>query len=379
MSLFIDIHALQTLPPSNINRDDTGAPKTAVFGGVPRQRVSSQAWKRAIRQDFKNSLGEEVVGVRTKRSFDLVVAEVLRLTAEAGEEWTKEAAEKAVEGLYTAAKMKLKPTRESEGRESHLETGSLLFLSRRQLRAAAELVISAEGAKPTKKDADRVFDTDHSIDIAMFGRMVAEAPDYNVDASVQVAHALGVHESEPEFDYFTAVDDVASEAEETGAGMIGTIQMMSSTLYRFATVNLTSLAETLGDSEAARQAAVAFLRSFVVSLPTGKQNTFANSTLPELVYVTVRNERSVSFVNAFEEPIAADETSGRRVKAAKKLAEEAKNASTCFGFAPTAAFVIGADNLVKPFAAVGTRTTLQELAPQVTATLEQLETEGEDR
>ncbi|WAL39139.1 type I-E CRISPR-associated protein Cas7/Cse4/CasC [Brevibacterium sp. BRM-1] len=379
MSLFIDIHALQTLPPSNINRDDTGAPKTAVFGGVPRQRVSSQAWKRAIRQDFKNSLGEEVVGVRTKRSFDLVVAEVLRLTAEAGEEWTKEAAEEAVEGLYTAAKMKLKPTRESEGRESHLETGSLLFLSRRQLRAAAELVISAEGAKPTKKDADRVFDTDHSIDIAMFGRMVAEAPDYNVDASVQVAHALGVHESEPEFDYFTAVDDVASEAEETGAGMIGTIQMMSSTLYRFASVNLTSLAETLGDSEAARQAAVAFLRSFVVSLPTGKQNTFANSTLPELVYVTVRNERSVSFVNAFEEPIAADETSGRRVKAAEKLAEEAKNASTCFGFAPTAAFVIGADNLVKPFAAVGTRTTLQELAPQVTATLEQLATEGEDR
>ena len=106
MTLVLDIHALHTLPPSNINRDDTGAPKSAVFGGVPRHRVSSQSWKRAIRRDFESTLGPEQVGFRTKRVADLVADRVQELTKAEGEEWDRERALDAAKNLFTGAGIK---------------------------------------------------------------------------------------------------------------------------------------------------------------------------------------------------------------------------------------------------------------------------------
>ena len=114
-------------------------------------------------------------------------------------------------------------------------------MSPQQIDRAVRAIVAADGEKIKKAEAKEILDTQHSVDMAMFGRMIADDAAFNVDAAVQVAHALGIHDSAPEFDYFTAVDDLAEDGEETGAGMIGTVQMMSSTLYRFATVNVAGL------------------------------------------------------------------------------------------------------------------------------------------
>lgn len=374
MTLVIDIHALQSLPPSNINRDDTGAPKSAVFGGVPRQRVSSQSWKRAIRRDFEENLGAESVGFRTKRVADLVSDKIVTLTAASGNAWDVEKAAEASKALFAAAGIKLVEPKAKANEEKPArgaETGYLLFLSPRQIENAARHLIESGGIKPSKSDAKKLLDDEHSIDIAMFGRMVADAPDYNVDAAVQVAHAIGVHESEPDFDYYTAVDDIVEDNQESGAGMIGTTQMMSSTLYRFATVDMVSLESNLGDEETARTAAVSFLRSFITSLPTGKQNSFAHNTLPELVYVTIRDTRSVSLVNAFEEPVCVSDGTGRRLEAAKRLATESRELAQAYGFTPRSAFVIGLGDLVIPFEDLAQRVDLESLCSGLTTALEE--------
>lgn len=370
MSLVLDIHALQSLPPSNINRDDTGAPKSAVFGGVPRHRVSSQSWKRAIRRDFEETLGKESVGFRTKQVGKLIAEKLQELAKEGGQEWSDDRADEAATALFAAAGIKLTPPPEkteddNDAKRRFGETGYLLFLSPRQIEKAARFLLDSDGAKPAKKEAKALLDDSHSIDIAMFGRMVAEAADYNVDAAVQVAHALGIHESEPEFDYYTAVDDVAEDSEETGAGMIGTMQMTSSTLYRFATVDLASLTENLGDSTAAVEATTAFVSSFITSLPTGKQNSYAHNTVPELVYIAVRDSRSLSLVNAFEEPVRAADGHGRRFEGAKRLAEEAEQLQSQYGFTPTASFVTGLGDLPDPFSSIAIRSTLPELGDRL--------------
>lgn len=368
MSLTIDLHALQTLPPSLINRDDTGAPKSAIFGGVPRQRVSSQSWKRAIRRHFEDNFDRESVGWRTKRVVDLIATRVVELSED--NSWDIDRAAGDVEQLFKTAGIKLtdpKPLKAKEdgkdeaARIPRAETGYLLFLSPRQVDNAAREIIEMDGEKIKKARAKELLNSEHSVDIAMFGRMVADDATYNVDASVQVAHALGVHESEPEFDYFTAVDDLVEDAQETGAGMIGTTQMMSSTLYRFATIDFESLAENLGDREAAVTTAVEFVKSFVESMPTGKQNTFANNTLPELVYVVVRDSRSISFVNGFEEPVQEEDGRGRREVAAEKLATEAREVEENYGFVPKAAFVTGLGKMTQPFQQIATPTRLPEL------------------
>lgn len=371
MTLVLDIHALHTLPPSNINRDDTGAPKSAVFGGVPRHRVSSQSWKRAIRRDFESTVGPTHVGFRTKRVADLVADRIQELTKTESDEWVRERALTAAKNLFTGAGIKLTDVKVREGEgERGAEAGYLLFLSPRQIDNAARKLVDTDGAKPSKKEAQALLDDAHSIDIAMFGRMVAEAPDYNVDASVQVAHAIGIHESEPEFDYYTAVDDIVEDKEESGAGMIGTMQMTSSTLYRFATVDLVSLQENLGDAHAAVEATLAFVRSFITSLPTGKQNSYAHNTVPELVYITIRDTRSLSLVNAFENPVRTADGSSRREVAAQRLAAEAEQLQSSYGFVPTASFVLGLGTLTEPFAELATVTTLPALADQLRGELD---------
>ena len=366
MSLILDIHALHTLPPSNINRDDTGAPKSAVFGGVPRHRVSSQSWKRAIRHDFETTLGREKVGYRTKRVADLIADRLQKITEENGEKWDRDRADDAAKGVFAAAGITLTAPKLREGEKARgAETGYLLFLSPRQIDNAARHLVEHEGAKPSKKDAKALLDSAHSVDIAMFGRMVADAPDFNVDAAVQVAHAIGIHESEPEFDYYTAVDDIVEDKEETGAGMIGTMQMTSSTLYRFATVDLPSLKENLGDTEATLEATTAFVRAFITSLPSGKQNSYAHNTVPELVYVAIRDTRSLSLVNAFEDPIRTQDGASRRRTGVELLAAEAEQLSTQYGFTPLTSFVIGLGSLAAPFAGIAVETTLPALEAQI--------------
>ena len=155
----------------------------------------------------------------------------------------------------------------------------------------------------------------------MFGRMVADAPDLNVDASVQVAHAIGIGKMNPEFDYFTALDDCSPE-DNAGAAMIETTEFTSSTMYRYATIDVLHLCENLGSAAVACRGIEAFLKAFITSMPTGKQNSFANRTLPGAVVLQLRDTQPVSLVNAFEKPVEASHGKSQIEIGCERLAKQ---------------------------------------------------------
>ena len=309
MSLYLDVHVLQTVPPSNLNRDDTGNPKTGTFGGVRRARVSSQAWKKATRAAYKPFLDTSDLGVRTKRAVELLCERMAEIQPGITSEDARRRATAVLAQLgikVDAVKSRTAQKAEALGETSDTfeTTQYLIFWSNRQLDRLARLALESD--KPTKRAVKEAADEEHGVEVALFGRMVADAADINVDASVQVAHAISTHAVEIEQDYFTAVDD-QNPSSESGAGMIGTVDFDSATLYRYATVNVEGLRDNLaGDSEATVRAVEAFIRAFVTSMPTGKQNTFANRTAPDAVVVTVRQDQPVSLVGAFEDAVEAD-------------------------------------------------------------------------
>lgn len=356
---FLDIHVLQTVPPSNLNRDDTGSPKTAVFGGTRRARVSSQAWKKAVRKSFAETLDKSQLGMRTKRVVELVGAEIHAAEPEIALE---EAFELASKALSTAGIKVEAASKKTDAVKKPDTAGYLLFVSNLQAQKLAELVLAEKnGGEPlTKKLAKEILDSNHSVDIALFGRMIADSADLNVDASCQVAHAISVHPVQTEFDYFTAVDDVNPE-EESGAGMIGTVEFNSSTLYRYATVNLNGLMNNLGDSDATVKAAEAFVQSFIESMPTGKQNTFANRTLPDAVVVSIRERQPVNLVGAFEEAVEAIDGKSRLQVASEKLAEHSNGLNEAFSQTPVKTFVISPTAATAALEDLGEKTTMADL------------------
>lgn len=366
---FIDVHVLQTVPPSNINRDDTGSPKTAYYGGVRRARVSSQAWKRATRKAFDQVLDADQLGVRTKRVVDLVAERVRELAPDVDQG----AAAAATTSVFKAAGIELKkPTRGKDAEQESEQPGYLLFLSRHQVDQLAQLALQAhrDGSSVDRKDAKAAADSRHSVDVALFGRMVAEATDMNVDAAAQVAHAISVHAVDNEFDYFTAVDDRAPE-DNAGAGMIGTVEFNSSTLYRYATVDVDELRRnltgTVGEQDVTEAAVRAFVHAFVTSMPTGKQNTFAHRTLPDAVVVQVRERQPVNLVGAFEDAVEATGSLGRLAQAAERLVSHSQGVDAAYGGAPTASWVVRVGAATEAVAALGETVSLDELVDAVGA------------
>ena len=225
--LYVDFHVVQTVPPSCVNRDDTGRPKTAFYGGANRARVSSQSWKHAMRLMFNELFTSEVLGYRTMHA---------------------------------------------------------------------------------------------------------------VDAASQVAHSISTHAVQNEYDYFTAVDDCSPE-DSAGAGHLGTTEFNSSTLYRYATVNVAQLKKSIGVSVA--EVIKGFAEAFICSMPTGKQNSYANRTYPDMVYVTIRKDQPVNLVGAFEKPVISN--NGYVEESVKKLQEYAGKVYDNFSGKPVKSFVIGAD------------------------------------
>lgn len=365
----IDIHIIQSVPPSNMNRDDTGSPKTAVYGGVRRARVSSQAWKRATRRDFADYLDTSEVGVRTKRAVELLAARICALDSSI----SSEIAQARATDLLEVLGLKVKEKRRTKGDTGPIEpplTEYLIFFSNLQLDRLATLVVESLPDKVSKADAKRALDSDHSYDVALFGRMVANDADLNVDAACQVAHAISTHAVANEFDYFTAVDD-KNPADETGAGMIGTVEFNSATLYRYATVNVQGLQSKLGDPKATTRAAQAFVRSFVTSMPSGKQNTFANGTLPDAVVVSVREGRPVSLVGAFEEAVP-DQGKGWVEGSCTALTTYAHDVGAAYGPSAGSTWVVRVGSKTASVDVLGTRVSLDELVEQLGSQLEAL-------
>lgn len=335
--IYADIHVLETVPPSCINRDDTGSPKTAVYGGTTRARVSSQCWKKAMRGMFGDLLPRDEVGKRTKMLHDLLTEAIRQRDPSLK-------AEKLAEDALKTAGISLKEDKEDKEK---LKTGALFFISPSQIDALADLAVQNGGAKMDKKACQAALKATPAVDVALFGRMVADDPSLNFDAAAQVAHAISTHTVHNEYDYFTAVDDCAPE-DNAGAGHLGTVEYNSSTLYRYATINVTELRKHLGDETP--EAVRAFMEAFIRSMPTGKKNTFANSVLPNAVYVTFRRDQPINLVGAFEKPVCAGEEGkdGYVQPSIEAFIDHAKKVYRDYLGEPERAFAIGAgmDKLV---------------------------------
>lgn len=367
----IDVNILHTVPPSNMNRDDTGSPKSAVYGGVRRARVSSQAWKRATRLSFNEHLDRDQLGLRSKRVVEILAARIQELD----DQVSAEDALGIAQEVFTSAGIKVNAPKAKKGDAAQpAEAGYLLFLSNLQIDQLARIAcdaLAAEDRKESLKGAapKKALHLNNSVDLALFGRMVADSSDLNVDAAVQVAHAISVHAVESEFDYFTAVDD-AKQANvdeiEQGAAMIGQIEFNSSTLYRYATIDVNLLQRNLGSADATARAVEAFLQAFITSMPTGKQNTFANRTLPDAVVVSVRNTQSVNLVGAFEEAVSAQP---RIHTAAEKLAAYSVDVDECFGTTPVASWVVATGGTGAILSKLGEKCTVAELVTQAGQTV----------
>lgn len=303
---FLDIHLLQTIPFSNLNRDDLGAPKTVVYGAATRTRVSSQSWKRQVRLSVETALGDPAV--RTRR----IVTSVAERLVLAG--WPAELATFAGrQVLMSAGKsgIKIEKDRDKNDISSvllYLPTAGLDDLA--ALAAEHRAALETESAKKTPKPVLPVAQVAAILarrtgTINLFGRMLAELPGADVDGAVQVAHAFTVHATTPEIDFFTAVDDIPSR-EDHGSGHMNAGEFSAGTFYRYACLDLRGLVENLdGDAAVARELTEQFLSAFLTSLPTGKQNATAPNTPPELAYLAVRADRPMSLAAAFERPVTA--------------------------------------------------------------------------
>ena len=319
----MDLHVIQTVPPSNINRDDTGSPKTAQYGGVTRARISSQSWKKAMRDYFRKHTDEETLGIRTVK----IVKSLAEAIMEKDQSFDEESAYKLAEEIFNKAKVSTKDK----------EAKALFFLGGVQRKLLASYGVERANDLQAK-DIQNILKGNQSIDVALFGRMVADAPDLNVDASSQVAHSISTHEIATEFDFFTAVDDLSPD-DQAGAGMLGTVEYNSSTLYRYANVAIHELNIQLDNSkEQVIESLKLFIKAFVLSLPTGKINTFANQTLPDALIVSVRSDRPVNLVNAFENPVKAKD--GYLNGSISKLKEEFRKINR-FAEEPIASFTVG--------------------------------------
>lgn len=337
MSLFLEYHLIQNFAPSNLNRDDTGAPKDALFGGHRRARVSSQCFKRAVRlaSGGLELLPQANRAVRTKKLRDLLLGQLQHRNAD--EAKTK------IEIALASAKLKIK----DDGKTEYL-----LFLGDGEVSALATLIdqnwdeLTTSGPdKKSKKDAKAavapeigkkvatLMNGGKAVDVALFGRMLADLPQVNQDAACQVAHAISTHRVEREFDYFTAVDDKGDE-DESGAGMIGQVEFNSATFYRYAVLDLRKLLSNLqGDRDLALSAVHAFTLALARAVPSGKQNSFAAHNPPEFVGVCLRHAAPMNLANAFERPVASRRDESLSAQSIRELAAYEARLSAVYGSA----------------------------------------------
>jgi len=370
MKTLIEIHALQNFAPSNLNRDDTGAPKDALFGGTRRARVSSQCLKRAVRQHFnglveQDTLASDDVAFRTKRVLDALTNSLVKK----GRSET-EATEKARLAL-AATELSVKEDGKSE---------YLLFLGQREIASIVNIIhekwdsitaaetTATEGKKAGKakrqaaqsadpelrKALDKVFNGGKAVDVALFGRMLTDMPEKNQNAACQVAHAISTHSVEREFDFYTAVDDLKPE-DTAGADMMGTVEFNSACFYRYAVVDWEKLVKNLqNDTELATKGLRAFLEGFVVAEPTGKQNTFAAHNPPEFVAVSVRlNTAPRNLANAFETAVRVKKDESLTKESATRLSAKAVALDKLYGTSANSRYAVAEDIFGEKFEAKG--------------------------
>jgi len=301
----IELHLLQSFPFTCLNRDDVGAPKTAYFGGVQRARVSSQCWKRAMRERAFELAPGYFAGKRGHYHAEKLSDELVKLGF--GKEIALEYARAAMEALVGNDK--------KEGR-----TKVALYLTPLELSSIAQAIVSMAPGDQKKIDvkvvSKAIKDAKHRdfFDVAAFGRMVADDPSLTLEGAALVSHALSTHEVANEVDFFSAVDDT-QPLDAAGAGHIGSLEANSACYYRYVGLNLDLL---FGDEAHLKKVDVAdrrlalevFLRAVVEAVPHARKNSMFGFTLPQRATALVRRGQPLSLVNAFEIPIKIERGGG---------------------------------------------------------------------
>ena len=309
MSRFVQLHLLTSYPPSNLNRDDLGRPKTAVVGGANRLRISSQSLKRAWRTSelFEATMGDHK-GTRTKRIGQEVSS---RLRDKGVSE--KDANTWAMEIAGCFGKVK----------KDDLDIEQLAHIApveRSAINALADRL--AEEMRPPKPEELELLRHDtKAADIALFGRMLASKPAYNIEAAAQVAHAITVHAAAVDDDYFTAVDDLNTHEEDAGAAHIGETGFSAGVFYLYICINRDLLLENLqGDSDLANKTLAALLEAAAKVSPTGKQNSFASRAYASYILAELGMQQPRSLAAAFLKPVQGSD----QVREAIKVLEQQK-------------------------------------------------------
>lgn len=306
MSQFIQLHLLTAYPPSNLNRDDLGRPKTALVGGTERLRVSSQSLKRAWRESglFEGALGKWK-GIRTKRFGNDIYKHLI-------EKGVKEKdAEKWAEKIIS----KFGKVEAHKTFKAYLS--QLVHIAPEEQQAALDLadLVATENREPTDKEVDLLRQRPKAVDIAMFGRMLADDPVKNVEAAVQVAHAITVNSVKIEDDFFTAVDDLNKHDEDAGAGHMGEAGFGSGIFYLYLCINKTALVDNLQDEALANQAIQALVETAAKVSPTGKQNSFASRAYTSYLLAEKGTQQPRSLSVAFLKAVKSDDPMGDAISA----------------------------------------------------------------
>lgn len=350
MSDFIQLHVLTNYAPANLNRDDTGRPKTALMGGALRLRVSSQSLKRAWRTSelFESAVGDHL-GKRTrllgKDVYDTMIGQ--GVDAQKSLDWARQIA--AAFGSLEVEKLETKKKKaDEEGAPDQsvkklLQIKEIIHISPAERQAALELAAScAQRGKGPEADELKLLSKDATaVDVSMFGRMLASANEFNVDAAVQVAHAFTVHRAEVEDDYFSAVDDLD---DDTGAGHIGERGYGAGLFYLYVCVNRTLLQENLhGDKALTDKAIASLLESITKVSPTGMQNSYASRAYAAYVLAEKGSQQPRSLSQAFLQPIRGGADKSMLTEAIKALENQRLNFEAVYGPCAEAQQVINAD------------------------------------
>ncbi|MGM3190329.1 type I-E CRISPR-associated protein Cas7/Cse4/CasC [Dickeya dadantii subsp. dieffenbachiae] len=319
MTTFIQLHFLTAYASANLNRDDTGRPKTAIVGGVERLRVSSQSLKRAWRTSdvFENALGEHI-GKRTRQLGRVLYQQLIN-----GGVTTKTAEDAAKEIAGQFGKLKKEEKNSDEPLEK-FDIEQLAHISVPERARVDQLVATliAENRKPNSEELKLLRKEVASVDIALFGRMLASSPEFNVEAACQVAHALGVSAVTIEDDFFTAVDDLNTD-DNSGSGHMGEQGFASALFYQYLCIDRDRLLENLGGDEALVQRTLRALAETALTVsPTGKQNSFASRAYASYVLAERGSAQPRALSVAFFKPVRSGEPLETAITALKSQQEK---------------------------------------------------------
>jgi CRISPR system Cascade subunit CasC len=322
MSHFIQLHMLTSYPPSNLNRDDLGQPKTAYMGGVERLRISSQSLKRAWRTSeiFQEQMAG-TIGTRTKllgrEAFDALKA--AGIDEKKATDWASQIAQ-----VYGSVK-----------KDKPLEIEQLVHIAPEERLSLNTLVATLiqEKRPPKQEELDALLHDQTAVDIAMFGRMLASKTTHSAEAAVQVAHAIGVHASPIEDDYFTAVDDLSdprkNKDDDSGAAHIGESGFAAALFYEYICIDRDLLKMNLGEDEALTRRALRALAEAALKVgPTGKQNSYASRAYAHFALAEKGNQQPRSLALAFLKPVKGADYA---TDAAAALCKVQTNMDTVYG------------------------------------------------